>query len=160
MKRLCNLKYFCIEPEKVEGYDKAMTDTKHSYHIHHRLETHFSDGTPRPYNAQLTVEELIALDMYYNRPANELIILTASEHKKLHTPWNKDKVGVEPRSEETKKKISDYQKTHTNSGRWKKGQAAYNKGTPGHTKGKKRFTNGVKRIYAFECPEGFWPGLD
>ena len=35
----------------------------------------------------LTFEELIALDMYYNRPAEELIWLKHSEHSKLH--WEK-----------------------------------------------------------------------
>jgi hypothetical protein len=33
----------------------------------------------------ITVEELKALDMYYNRPAEELIWLRNKEHSKLHS---------------------------------------------------------------------------
>ena len=77
-------------------------------------------------------------------------------HKGLE-PWNKGKAGVQHHSEETKKRISEKLKGG-NSTSWKKGQTAWNKGMPGHTKGKKRYTNGKIRIYAFECPEGFWEG--
>lgn len=48
------------------------------------METHFSDGTPRPKDAQLSKEELIALDMYWCRPAEELIFLATKEHYCLH----------------------------------------------------------------------------
>ena len=73
---------FCKTPELIENYDKAMTDTAQTWQCHHRLETHTSEGERRL--VHLSVEELKALDMYYNRPAEELIYLTKSEHQKLH----------------------------------------------------------------------------
>ena len=51
--------------------EKAKADNFIGWDRHHRLETHNSDGERRLVN--LTVDELKALDMYYNRPAEELI---------------------------------------------------------------------------------------
>ena len=75
---------FCIpeEWEQIENYQFAKKDNFDGWCIHHRLETHNSDGQRRLVN--LSREELKALDMYYNRPANELIFLTNSEHTSLH----------------------------------------------------------------------------
>lgn len=75
---------FCIpeEIEQIENYELAKADNFNGWCIHHRLETHNSDGEKRLVN--LTRTELKALDMYYNRPSNELIFLTNSEHAKLH----------------------------------------------------------------------------
>lgn len=75
---------FCIseEIEEIENYKVAKEDDFKGWNIHHRLETHNSDGEKRIVN--LTVEELKELGMYFNRPAKELIFLTRSEHAKLH----------------------------------------------------------------------------
>lgn len=75
---------FCISEqiEQIENYELAKKNNFDGWCIHHRLETHNSDGEKRLVN--LTRTELKALDMYYNRPANELIFLTNSEHAKLH----------------------------------------------------------------------------
>lgn len=75
---------FCIpeQIEQIENYEFAKKDNFDGWNIHHRLETHNSDGEKRLVN--LSRDELIALDMYYNRPASELVFLTASEHMKLH----------------------------------------------------------------------------
>lgn len=32
----------------------------------------------------ITAKELIALKMYYNRPAEELILMKTTEHRRLH----------------------------------------------------------------------------
>lgn len=77
---------FCMEYEKIENYEKAKADNFIGWDRHHRLETHNSDGERRLVN--LTVDELKALDMYYNRPAEELIWLKHDDHKKLH--WEKN----------------------------------------------------------------------
>lgn len=76
---------YCIpeQIEQIENYELAKKDNFKGWCIHHRLEIHNSDGEKRLVN--LSREELIALDMYYNRPANELVFLTKSEHIKLHT---------------------------------------------------------------------------
>lgn len=78
------LKCYCENYTEIENYDKALEDKFVNWQCHHRLETHFSDGTPRPLNAQLTFEELKALGMYYNRPAEELILMPMKEHRRLH----------------------------------------------------------------------------
>lgn len=89
---------FCRKPEYIENYDKAIADTTQVWECHHRLETHFSDGTERPKNAQLSQAELVALDIYFDRPPEEFIFLTKVEHRKLH------KIGTKF-SEEHKNKI-------------------------------------------------------
>lgn len=79
-----NVKYICENRELVENYKEALSDSTQMWDLHHRLETHFSDGGERPSNAFLSKEELIALDMYWHRPPEELIFLRKSDHYKLH----------------------------------------------------------------------------
>lgn len=119
----------------VENYDLAIADTE-MWILHHRLETHFSDGTPRPPYAHINQKELIALGMYYHRPTEELIFMRIKDHSKLHNKalhyneafklkCSESKKGKNnPRfgavlSEETKLKISE-----SNKGRqaWNKGK--------------------------------------
>lgn len=75
---------YCIPEQiaQIENYELAKKDDFNGWDIHHRLETHNSDGQRRLVN--LTRTELIALDMYYNRPASELIFMRAGEHISLH----------------------------------------------------------------------------
>lgn len=96
------VKRCCKDFTKIENYEKAITDTQ-TWDLHHRLETHFSDGTPRPKNAQLKAAELIALDMYYHRPPEELIFMTHSEHSVIH---HRNKVV----SNEARRKLSNSRK--------------------------------------------------
>lgn len=70
------------EQIEVENYELAKADNFVGWDRHHRLETHNSDGVKRLIS--ISTEELIALDMYYDRPASELIWLKKAEHKKLH----------------------------------------------------------------------------
>lgn len=74
------------EKEQIDNYELALKDDFKGWTIHHRLETHNSDGELRP--VSITADELKALNMYYNRPASELIFLTRSEHMKLHRSKN------------------------------------------------------------------------
>ena len=93
-------KQYCKEPEKIENYEKAKKDDFVGWECHHRLETHTPEGERRI--VDITKKELIALGMYYNRPASELIFLTESEH----SSFNKGK----KRSDEAKKKMSEAKK--------------------------------------------------
>lgn len=93
-------RYYCKDIENVENYEKAKADNFIGWHCHHRLETHTSDGERR--KVDITRKELIALDMYLNRPAEELIFLTSREH-------NAFKKGQQ-KSEETRKKLSEAHK--------------------------------------------------
>lgn len=101
---------FCDDDfTKIENYEKVMADSK-TWQCHHRLETHNSDGQRRI--VDITKKELIALDMYYNRPADELIFLTNEEHVSLH---HKGKYI----SEEYKKKLSESNKGKNKGKHWK-----------------------------------------
>ena len=131
---------YCINPKQIENYAFAISDDKHMWDCHHRLETRFSDGTLRPKNAQLSKAELIALGMYYNRPAEELIFLTRSEHLKEHqstkgTKW----------TDEQRKKHSEIMKGRPNVG-------------GDRIQGKKWFNNGYINVREYNCPPGFVPG--
>lgn len=64
----------CTTPNLIENYDKAIADKTQTWICHHRLETYTSDGERR--FIDIRPEELIALDMYFHRPPNELIFLT------------------------------------------------------------------------------------
>lgn len=60
--------------ETIENYQEAIK-SKNFYHLHHRLET--SKGLPRQF--------LIEHNLYYNRPAEELIFLESGVHSRLHS---------------------------------------------------------------------------
>lgn len=93
--------YCCESLENVENYEKAKADNFEGWHLHHRLETHTSDGKKRL--VDISMKELKALGMYWHRPANELLFIKATEHIKLH---NTGKKGLKC-SDETKKKIAE-----------------------------------------------------
>ena len=116
-----NFEKFCKDFENIENYEKAKADDFKGWCVHHRLQTWNSDGERRLVN--ISAAELQALGMYYNRPAEELIFLTSSEHSILHNkgeshPFygkhlpeeHKNKIGEGNRgkqlTEETKHKIS------------------------------------------------------
>lgn len=95
-----NIEMYCKDYTKIENYEIAL-NREEIFIIHHRLETHNSDGERRLID--LSKKELIALDMYYHRPAEELIFLTRSEHQNIH---HKGK----HHSEKWKKKFSEFWK--------------------------------------------------
>ena len=121
-------KRYCSEIDNIENYEKAKAENFEGWNLHHRLETHTSDGERRA--VDITREELIALDMYWHRPAEELIFLTKSEHISLHKKGKQlsDEIKIKmsvaskgkPKSEETKNRMSESRK------------------------GKKRITSGMK----------------
>ena len=115
--------YFCDDIENVENYERAKADNFVLWDCHHRLETHTSDGDRRL--VDISKKELIALDMYYHRPASELIFMPRKNHLSLHNSGkhlseehkrrlvesNKGKII----SEETRKKLSEAHKGHKHS---------------------------------------------
>ena len=176
-----NFGKYCTEPEKIENYEKALADNFKGWEIHHRLETHNSDGERRLVG--ISMDELKALGMYYNRPASELIFLTVSEHNSLHKKGNTYTLGKH-HSEESKKKMSlakkgmyigeknpFYGKTHSEETKRRLSEAAKNMSEEtkkkigaaqiGNTnvRGTRWFNNGKINIRAKECPQGFIPGM-
>lgn len=72
-RTLNRYKQYCREPiSAIKNYDKAINDTNNRYVVHHINEWTF------------TAAELIKMNMYYNRPASELIFVTYKEHKEIH----------------------------------------------------------------------------
>ena len=143
------LKYYCKDYENIENYEKALADNFKGWDCHHRLETHNSDGGRRL--VDLTRDELKALDMYYNRPASELIFMKRSEHQFLHHKGKK-------RSDEAKNKMSeawDYDRHFNEETKNKMSEAA--KGNK-NVRGMHWYNNGKINTIAKECPEGFVPG--
>lgn len=159
---------YCKDYKNIENYEAAKKDDFNGWDCHHRLETHNSDGERRL--VDITQKELIALGMYYNRPAEELMFMKHSEHSSLHKPsddtkkkmseakkvkpiWNK---GI-PMSDETKKKLSEALKGKTFSEEHKKKIGETKKGNT-YVRGCHWYNNGNKCIRAKECPPGFVPG--
>lgn len=99
---------YCKDFENIENYEKAKAVNFEGWVCHHRLETHNSDGERRL--VDIARKELIALDMYYGRPANELIFMTRKEHEILHKKGKPARNKGIPISEEQKKKISEAHK--------------------------------------------------
>ena len=134
---------YCKDYENIENYEAAKKDNFKGWECHHRLETHNSDGERRL--VDITHKELIALGMYYNRPAEELIFLTTIEHN----AYNKGK----QKSAETRRKMKGNKNAlgHCVSEETRKKIAEANKGT-------RWFNNGIKNVRAKECPDGFVQG--
>ena len=62
----------------IENYELAKADNFDGWEIHHKIELH-PDGSTR-----FTSKSLKDIDLYYNRPANELIWMTTFEHNSIH----------------------------------------------------------------------------
>ena len=156
---------YCKNYQDIENYKKAKADNFKGWQCHHRLETHTSDGKRR--DVDFTVDELLALGMYYNRPSSELIFLKHSEHASLHQKGKQ-------KSEETKNKMSEAQKgnkynlgkKHSEESKKKMSEAKKGKKfSEEHKKklslqrtGRHWFNNGKENRFCFECPDCFVPG--
>ena len=133
---------FCKDYTNIENYEKAATDNFVGWCCHHRK------------GVDIPTEELQALGMYYNRPADELIFLTRSEHTSLHSKGNKYMMGKhhsaesnyknseahkgKHHSEEAKKKLSDVNKGKKLSEETKKKMSEARKGKPKYAEHKKK----------------------
>ena len=132
-----NFKKYCKDYENIENYEKALADNFKGWDCHHRLETHTSDGERRPID--ITADELIALDMYYNRTYSELIFMKRSEHRTLHHKGKQ-------KSEETRKKMSEAQKNISEETRKKLSEAKKGKHHSEETRKKLSEAHKGKRI--------------
>lgn len=97
---LKSVKKFCKgDYTKIENYEQAINDTTQTWHCHHRDEVKTLPSGMIVYRSK---DELIENGRYYGCPANELIFLTRSEHRRLHT------IGVPvSRSLKSKNNLSD-----------------------------------------------------
>lgn len=114
---------FCMSPELIENYDKAIADESQTWECHHRNERFY------------TKQELIDLELYYNCPPCELIFLTHKEHMNEYHKGiaqakkeiGEGKKGI-PRSENVKLKISKANKGKKRSDETKQKLSDYYKG--------------------------------
>ena len=165
------VKKYCREDiSLIENYEKAINDKTQTWDCHHRKESQYS------------VDELVDIGEYYNRPACELIFLTPANHRRFHHLGKQSVMSGKHHSAETCKKISEankgkrrsaearkkmseskkgenhplFGKHHSEESRKKIAEAL--KGKPNCTKCTNWYNNGVKNIRAKTCPEGFVPG--
>lgn len=97
-----NTNAFCVEDiSKIENYEQAISDKKQTWDCHHRAEI-LPCG-------RFSVDDLKKFNLYFHRPASELIFLTRGDHIKLHF------TGCH-RSDETKAKMSKTRKERIASG--------------------------------------------
>ena len=146
MKHITKLRKICKEIEHVENYNQAAQDNFHGWILHHRLELTLENEQAH------TAEELIRLNMYYNRPYFELIFMKRSEHTKLHN-IAKGKAGL---YEARKNKISESVKraykegrlnsSGQNNGMFGKKSWCYGKHLPEETRRKISETKKKKRV--------------
>lgn len=129
-KALKDLRRYCSEFEKIENYDKAMTDMEHTWDCHHRLEIGKN-------GERVSRQDLISHGLYYNRPADELVFLTQSEHRRLH---HKGKTF----SEETKRKMSEARRGRTLSQGTRRKLSEAMKGKPRSDEHRRRLSESLK----------------
>ena len=125
-------KNFCCEDlSLIENYELAINDTTQTWDCHHR-------GEILPCG-RFSADDLNKFGLYYKRPASELIFLAHSEHSSLHTK------GV-PKSEATKKAMSDAHKGVPLSEEHKKAIGKAHKGVPLSEEHKKAVSDAKKGV--------------
>ena len=154
---------YCKDYKNIENYEQAVKDQTQTWECHHRLETDLG----------LSMNELINKNLYFDRPANELIFLTCAEHIALHNSitnkhyGNKNSMYGRNHKEESKQKISKTKKEKFKSGEtiaWHKGKKCeqfagennpfYNKHHTEESKEKNRQSHlGKHRVYR---EDGTW----
>lgn len=94
-------KLYCSEDiSLIENYHIAIADKDRMWEIHHRRECDDEGRT------LFTKKQLIDINVYYNRPASELMFVTRSMHMKIHREnmanagkiGGKSPLGIEKRS--------------------------------------------------------------
>ena len=162
----------------IENYELAVNDNTQTWCCHHRAEI-LPCG-------RYKAKHLIKNDLYFNRPASELIFLTRAQHNQVHTKGrevsactrkkiSKANIGKpgpnlgKKFSKETCRRISESLRgkpsnrkgTH-HTEETKRRMSLSMKGRKAWNKSKKTnyhwYTDGVANIQAKKCPEGFAPG--
>ena len=147
--KLNHWKKYCCEPlELVENYQQALAENFKGWCMHHRREIQ-PDGT------RMSVQELIDQNLYFHRPASELVFMRREEHSFLHSTGNTNTKGM-TLSAEHRRKIAEalsgenhpfFGKHHTEYTRQKMSKTR---------KGKHWWNDGVSCKLFRECPGEGW----
>lgn len=145
------IKRYCYDDiSLIENYDKAIEDNTQIWDCHHKL----GELNSKKY--------LLENNLYYNRPANELIFIPHSEHSRLHNLGKPSKSGWH-HTEESKQKIGkNHWKNSENAeeislllseklSKSLKGKKAWNKGLKMSEQARKKMSDAAKKRY--ENPE-------
>lgn len=122
----------------IKNYTEAIADKTRMWICHH------ING--EPFTGFCTAD-LKKMNMYYQRPASELVFVSRSEHNTIH----KKDISL---SDESRKKMSDALKGRIFSDATRKKMSKSHKGMTG----KHWYNNEKINVVATECPEGFVEG--
>lgn len=93
-------RYCCEDIRNIENYEEAVADKTQLWECHHRLEIFMM--------WRISKHSLKESGLYYNQPANRLILLPHSEHLKLHKGFKKSKEAIRRIAEAKRgKKLSE-----------------------------------------------------
>lgn len=168
--QVTNAAKYCREPYRI----KISKDAIRAFINNESLVCHHINGLTRL--TGFKKEDLIKMNMYVNRPASELQILSNAEHTTLHNIGNthmlgkhtsdetKHKLSVvlsgKKRTEDTRQKISEVKKGNKYCvGRYMSPETR--RKISESKKGKKMgnwYNNGLVCVRRTSCPEGFVPG--
>lgn len=70
-------RYCSDDISQIENYESAKNDSSQIWDLHHRLELGSDYENSR--------SDLVMMNLYWNRPANELIFLTRDQHLAIHS---------------------------------------------------------------------------
>lgn len=138
------LRKYCKNYEKIENYDKAVSDTTQTWECHHRMELITTGAV-----VNSSVQDLKDWGIYYDRPADELIFLTKDEHRKLHQTGkqvSKETRKLQSKAKKGKKghKLSDETKKKISISNTGKSHPAWNKGVPCSEEAKRKMSEALK----------------
>lgn len=163
---------YCKDIENVENFEKALADDFKGWHCHHRRQTWDSNG--ERLEVDISAAELIALDIYYDVPAEELIFMKHGEHSSLHSKGNQHAKGKH-QTEEAKRKNREahlgknnpmYGKRHSIESRRKMSEAKksveakkrMSEAATERNTGRHWYHNDKGNKFCYECPPGYEPG--
>ena len=122
------IKNYCQDYQNIQNYAEALKSPL-KYDLHHRRE--ISENKSR--------KQLIAENLYYNRPPEELVFLERGEHQRLHKEGKN-------MSAETRKKMSEAQKGHLVSEDTRQKISDAKKGKNMSAETRKRMSNAKKNM--------------